>query len=138
MTRKPQANKSTNKPTQFTDNNALLMNTNQMLERMISERDLCRNDGANEIAELLDEAATKMKRLIFVLDEMACDYEHYKRKDMVEKAGWILCEVGAWRKVEKGEFARGGVSYGVAKPSNIPSSATPQAGLEPRKRNGGA
>ena len=65
-----------------------------------------------------EEAASEMKRLnrllkpaIHALDRIACDWDHMKRKDMVQIASAALCEIGVWRKVNKGEFARHGVAY---------------------------
>lgn len=64
------------------------------------------------LAEYMAQLEGNLKCLTQVLDDIACDYEHMKRKDMVEKAGDALCRVGAWRKARPGEFCRGGKSYG--------------------------
>ncbi len=58
-----------------------------------------------------DQANLNILRL--ALDDIACDYEHMKRKDMIEKAQHALCKIGAWRKVVKGEFAREGKVWKV-------------------------
>lgn len=62
----------------------------------------------------------KLKKCIAALDAIAADYEHMKRKDMVERAGRVLCEIGAWRKVLPGEFARHGhvFSRSAGNPAN--------------------
>jgi hypothetical protein len=39
------------------------MNQKPLLERIAAERDLCRNDGANDIAELLDEAGKAINEM---------------------------------------------------------------------------
>lgn len=67
-----------------------------------------------------EEAGQEMKRLnrllrtaTKALDVIACDWEHTKRADMVRIAGKALCEMGVWRKVEPGEFARHGISSSI-------------------------
>jgi len=50
----------------------------------------------------------KLEWCIRALDGIACDYEWMKRKDMIERAGRTLCDIGVWRKVSPGEFARHG------------------------------
>lgn len=50
----------------------------------------------------------KLEKCIAALDGIACDYEWMKRKDMIERAARTLCEIGEWRKVMPGEFARHG------------------------------
>lgn len=60
-------------------------------------------------------AEEKLKIAISALDAIASDYEHMKRKDMIERAGIALCDIGAWRKVLPGEFARGGQIVALTK-----------------------
>lgn len=55
--------------------------------------------------------ASKLKTAINALDRIACDWEHMKRADMVRIAGEALCEIGVWRRVTPGEFARHGIAY---------------------------
>ena len=50
----------------------------------------------------------QLKVCISALERIACDYEWMSRKDMIRTAAKALCAIGAWRKVERGEFAQHG------------------------------
>ena len=66
--------------------------------------------------------------------------EKYKQPDWCEYPEALAGQMGCWSLILSRSIhckADCGDCDCIAKPPNIPSSATPQAGLEPRKRNGG-
>ncbi len=84
-----------------------------LVRQLRDEADLCRNETATDIAELLDAAAKELdglalmkagreqdqrelKRCISTLDGIATDYTWMTRKDMVNRATAALLDVGAW------------------------------------------
>ena len=54
---------SKRKPMPSTDHNAPLMKNKPLLDNIVEERDLCRNEGANDIADLLDKAAEAINEM---------------------------------------------------------------------------
>lgn len=97
----------------------------RLVRQLRDEADLCRNETATDIADLLDAAAkeldgmalltagreqdqAELKICVNALDRIACDREWVTRKDMIQISGRALCDIGAWREVKQGEFARHG------------------------------
>jgi hypothetical protein len=66
-------------------------------------------------AKHLTQLEAHLKILTKALDDIASDYAHMKRQDMVEKAGEALCRVGAWGKTPPGHFVRHGTAYKLPK-----------------------
>lgn len=58
--------------------------TDDLIERLRAEEDLCRNDGADDIAELLDEAAARIATQQEAIDELVAALagivEHFHRR----------------------------------------------------------
>ena len=72
------------------------MGDNQTLrERLASEADLCRNEGSDDIARLLDEAAAALMRWEAYRAELA---DHEKR---IGKVARNFIDLGAWEDAGK-------------------------------------
>lgn len=55
-----------------------------------------------------EQDQAELKICVNALDRIACDREWITRKDMIQISGRALCDIGAWREVKQGEFARHG------------------------------
>lgn len=69
-----------------------------LLERLRDEADLCRNEGATDIAELLDEAADEMHNLAWALslpgfDRMATDEQEAEHQAGMQRVGDMLARM---------------------------------------------
>lgn len=72
-----------------------------------------------------EQDQAELKITTKALDRIACDYEHMTRKDMVKIAAQALCDIGAWRKVKRGEFARHGQVISTSPPNGELTDAGP-------------
>ena len=69
-----------------------------LVERLRDEADLCRNDGATDIAALLDEAANEVHNLAWALslpgfDRMATDEQEAEHQAGVQRVNDVLAEM---------------------------------------------
>ena len=78
-----------------------------------------------------EQDQSELRRCVLTLEAIASDYEWMKRKEMVQRAGEALCDIGAWRKVSSGEFARHGRVVSLSKPM---SGQGPDAPVPPNDK----
>jgi hypothetical protein len=91
-----------------------------LVRQLRDEADLCRNETATDIANLLDAAAKELegmvllqcgrkqdqeelRRCVAVLDDIASDSPWLERQAMMQRARRVLLDIGAWRKATPGE-----------------------------------
>jgi len=92
----------------------------RLVRQLREEADLCRNETATDIADLLEAAAKELdgmlllqcgrkqdqeelRRCVSTLDDIASDSPCLGRDDMVKRAQRTLLDIGAWRKAVPGE-----------------------------------
>lgn len=86
-----------------------------LVERLRDEADLCRNEGATDIAALLDEAAEEMHNLAWALslpgfDRMATDEQEAEHQTGVQRVNDVLAEMEK-RKAEHDAMVRDAARY---------------------------
>lgn len=81
-----------------------------LVERLRDEADLCRNEGATDIAALLDEAAEEMHNLAWALslpgfDRMATDAQEAEHQAGVQRVNEVLAEMERRKAEHDAEMA---------------------------------
>jgi len=96
----------------------------ELIAALRAGADLCRNETATDVADLLEAAAKELdgmlllqcgrrqdheelRRCVSTLDDIASDSPWLNREDMMRRARQCLMDIGAWRKAtpdESGAF----------------------------------
>lgn len=104
-----------------------------LVARLRDEADLCRNEGATDIAALLDEAAEEMHNLAWALslpgfDRMATDEQEAEHQAGVQRVNDVLARMEK-AKAERDAMERDAARYRFIRDANVSDDLIPEIGL---------